>query len=345
MTGEAKPLSHSEVAPLLEPYLLKREAGPSAVILAVSGGPDSVALMRLAAGFAAPGRVPVTVATVDHGLRPESCAEAKTVAAWAAECGLSHRILVWKGRKPSTGLQERARAARYRLLAGLAAELDASHLLTAHTMDDQAETILMRLSRGTGVGGLAGMRAETPLAGIVLARPLLAVRKDRLVATCRSRRWPVFDDPANIDPRFARSRWRKLMPALAAEGLTAERLAALSVRAQRAEDALAARAAAVLAEARLASGKGRVTLNGATLLREPEAILLRVVAAAIVAVAGARTRPVRLDRFEGHVLGTIRSALSERARCTMNFGGALIEIGPDRRIRFSPEPPRRTGRS
>ena len=122
-------------------------------------------------------------------------------------------------------------------------------------------------------------------------------------------------------------------------------MAALSVRAQRAEDALAARAAAVLAEALLASGKGRVTLNGATLLREPEAILLRVVAAAIVAVAGARTRPVRLDRFEGHVLGTIRSALSERARCTLNLGGALIEIGPDRRIRFSPEPPRRTGRS
>ena len=88
VTSEAKPLSHSEVAPLLEPYLLKREAGPSAVVLAVSGGPDSVALMRLAAGVAAAGRVPVTVATVDHGLRPESRAEAETVAAWAAELRL-----------------------------------------------------------------------------------------------------------------------------------------------------------------------------------------------------------------------------------------------------------------
>ena len=94
-----------------------------------------------------------------------------------------------------------------------------------------------------------------------------------------------------------------------------------------------------------ASGKDSVTLNGATLLREPEAILLRVVAAAIVDVAGARTRPVRLDRFEGHVLGAIRSALAEGGRGKLTLGGALIEIGPDRRIRFSPEPPRRTGRS
>ena len=86
------------------------------------------------------------------------------------------------------------------------------------------------------------------------------------------------------------------------------------------------------------------TLDGATLLREPEAILLRVVAAAIVAVAGARTRPVRLDRFEGHVLGTIRSALAEGGRGKLTLGGALIEIGPDRRIRFSPEPPRPTAK-
>jgi tRNA(Ile)-lysidine synthase len=344
VSGEAKPLSHSEVAPLLEPYLLERPSGPSAVVLAVSGGPDSVALMRLAEGVAVGRQVPVAVATVDHGLRPESRAEAETVAAWAAGCGFPHRILVWKGRKPSTGLQERAREARYRLLAGLAAEFGASHLLTAHTMDDQAETILMRLCRGTGIGGLAGMRVETTMGRVILARPLLGVRKDQLVATCRARDWPFLEDASNVDLRFARSRWRKLMPALAAEGLTAERLAALGVRAQRTEDALDSRAFAVLEAAGRTSGKGMVALDGAALLREPEAILLRVIAGAIVAVTAARTRRVRLDRFEQHVLGAMRGALSEGTRCKLNLGGALIEIGPDRRIRVSPESPRRTTR-
>jgi tRNA(Ile)-lysidine synthase len=345
VSGRAKPLTTSDIAPLLEPYLDRREAGPSGVVLAVSGGPDSVALMRLAADFPARRRVPVAVATVDHALRPESRAEAEAVATWAAACGFRHHLLVWKGRKPSTGLQERAREARYRLLAALGEELGASHLLTAHTMDDQAETILMRLSRGTGVGGLGGMRAESPCAGIVVVRPLLAVRKERLVATCRARRWPFVEDPANTDPRFARSRWRKLMPVLVEEGLTPERLAALAVRAQRAEDALAMRAAAVLEAAQVAAGEDMATLDGAALLAEPEAILLRVVAHAVVSIAGARTRPVRLDRFEAHVLGTIRPALAAGARSKLNLGGALITIGADRRIRFSREPARRMRRS
>ncbi|HEX8164760.1 MAG TPA: tRNA lysidine(34) synthetase TilS [Beijerinckiaceae bacterium] len=344
MSRAAKPLTRADAAPLLEPYLLKRNDGPSGVVLAVSGGPDSVALMRLAAKVGRRLRVPVTIATVDHGLRPESRAEAETVGAWAAECGLPHRILLWTGRKPRTAVQEAARDARYRLLAGLAHEAGASHLLTAHTLDDQAETILMRLSRGTGVGGLAGMRAETALSGVVLARPFLCVPKARLVAACRANGWPFLEDPSNTDPRFARARWRRIMPALAEEGLTAERLAALAVRAQRAEEALEARAAAVLEVARIASGrKDRLELGAAALLAEPEAILLRVIARGIVAAAGGSARPVRLDRFEAHVLGTIRPALAEGVRLRLNLGGALIEAGPGR-LRFSPEPPRRKGK-
>jgi tRNA(Ile)-lysidine synthase len=342
VSGGAKPLTRADAAPLLEPYLLKRDGGPSGVVLAVSGGPDSVALMRLAAQVGRRSRVSVTVATVDHGLRPESRAEAETVGAWAAACGLPHRILSWTGRKPRTGVQEAAREARYRLLAGLADEVGASHLLTAHTLDDQAETILMRLSRGTGVGGLAGMRAETAFSGVVLARPFLCVPKARLVATCRARGWPFVEDPSNADPRFARARWRRIMPALAEEGLTAERLGALAVRAQRAEEALEARAAAVLEAARISAGRGRLDLDGAALLAEPEAILLRIVARGIVAVAGARSRPVRLDRFEAHVLAGLRPALAEGRRLKLNLGGALIEAAGGR-LRLSPEPPRREG--
>jgi tRNA(Ile)-lysidine synthase len=286
--------------------------------------------------------VPVTVATVDHGLRPEARAEAEAVAAWAAECGLPHRILAWTGRKPRTAVQEAARMARYRLLAALTHETGASHLLTAHTLDDQAETILMRISRGTGIGGLGAMRAESAWSGVVLARPFLSVPKARLVATCRARGWPFLEDPSNQDLRFARARWRRIMPALAREGITAERLAALAIRAQRAEEALGARADAVLEAARIAGD--RLDLAAATLLAEPEAILLRVVARAVVTVAGARTRPVRLDRFERHVLGAIRPALAAGERLRFNLGGALIETASGR-LRFSPEPPRRKGRA
>jgi tRNA(Ile)-lysidine synthase len=301
-----------------------------------------MALMRISAELRAAGElVPVTVATVDHGLRPESRAEAETVAGWARACGFPHRILAWVGEKPRTGLQEAARDARYALLVGLAKEIGASHILTAHTLDDQAETILMRLSRGTGIGGLAGMRGESSLQGLTLARPFLALSKTQLLAMCTAHGWPFLQDPSNLDPRFARSRWRKLMPMLAREGLTAERLAALAIRAQRVEDALGARAAAVLESARLSQDEGRLELDGAAVLAEPDAIQLRVVARAVVAVAGAGARRVRLERLEAHVLGQLRSALCERGRAKFNLGDALIEATPDGRIRFSPEPPRR----
>lgn len=347
MSAEPKALSASEVAPLLEPYLLKSRSAARGVVLAVSGGPDSMALMRVAAELRAAGPlVRVTVATVDHGLRPESRAEAETVAAWSGACGFLHRLLSWAGPKPRTGLQEAAREARYRLLADLAEALGASHVLTAHTLDDQAETVLMRIARGTGIAGLGGMRQESAVGGVTLARPLLGLRKASLVAMCRAHGWPFLEDPSNADPRFARSRWRKLMPALAAEGLTPERLAALATRARRAEDALDCRAAAVLEAARIeparaTPGSARLELDGALLLAEPEAILLRAMARAIAAAAGAGARPVKLERFEAHVLGPIRSALAAGARLKLNLGGALVEIAPDRRIRLSPEPPRR----
>lgn len=346
MSVAPKAVSAAAIAPLLEPYLLRSRSAARGVVLAVSGGPDSMALMRLAAELRAAGPlVPVTVATVDHGLRAESRAEAETVAGWSGACGFPHRLLTWTGAKPRTGLQEAAREARYRLLADAAKELGASHVLTAHTLDDQAETVLMRIARGTGVGGLGGMRAESAVQGVTLARPLLGLAKASLVAMCRAHGWPFLEDPSNADPRFARSRWRRLMPALAAEGLTAERLAALALRARRAEDALDRRAAAVLEAAGApapAAGADRIELDGATLLAEPDAVLLRVVAQAIAAVAGPRPRPVRLERFEEHVLGPVRSALTESARLKLNLGGALVEIAPGRRIRFSPEPPRQS---
>src|SRR5690606_3498551 len=123
------------------------------------------------------------------------------------------------------------REARYRLLVQCAREAGASHLVTAHTLDDQAETILMRMARGSGLAGLAGMRAETDREGICHVRPLLEWPKASLLTLCREQGWAFVGDPSNEDARFARVRWRRIMPLLAEEGLTAERLARLGERA------------------------------------------------------------------------------------------------------------------
>jgi tRNA(Ile)-lysidine synthase len=211
-----------------------------ALVLAVSGGPDSVALMWLAArwrrGLA---RGPqLTVVTVDHGLRPEAAREAREVKRQATELGLTHRTLRWRGAKPTTGLPAAAREARYRLLAQAARAAGASHVLTAHTRDDQAETVLMRLLRGSGIAGLSAMARLTMRDGIVLARPLLDVPKSQLIATLRRAKVGFADDPTNRNAAFTRPRLRALLPQLAAEGGDARTLARLSARLARANAAV-----------------------------------------------------------------------------------------------------------
>ena len=317
--------------------------GAPALVLAVSGGPDSVALMRLAAGLRARAEVrPILVATVDHGLRPESRAEAEQVAAWADDASLPHRILTSAEAKPRTRLQEVARNLRYDLLFGLTREVGAAVVLSGHTLDDQAETVLMRIARGTGVAGLAGMRSRSERDGVTLARPFLTLRKARLVATCRAEGWPFLDDPSNADPRFLRARLRRIMPLVAREGLTPERLTGLAARARRTQDALDARVAAVMDAARVGAAGGRVELHGAALRDEPDAILLGLMVRAIVEAAGARTRPVRLERLEARILGDLRAALIRGEACRMTLGGALIDLRSDGRLTLTPEPPRRS---
>ena len=168
--------------------------------------------------------------TIDHGLRKESAArgEGGRAACEGTQCR-TRRTLRWTGRKPKTGIQEAARNARYRLLSEEAHRQNAMHILTAHTLDDQAETLLFRMARGSGVSGLVGMRwlDGIPVAGAKpahLVRPLLDVPKARLIATLKAAKISYSVDPSNSDPRFTRPRLRKLMRSLAQEGLTAERL-------------------------------------------------------------------------------------------------------------------------
>jgi tRNA(Ile)-lysidine synthase len=241
----AAPILAAEANALFDPI-----AHAPALVLAVSGGPDSTALLVLMARWrAARKNGPKLLAvTVDHGLRPEAAAEARTVKRLAQKLGVRHRTLRWEGEKPATGLQQAAREARYALLAAAAKSAQAGVILTAHTLDDQAETVLIRMTRGSGLTGLGAMAKVTPLhgilspsavgAGLLLVRPLLDIPKARLLATLARERIAFADDPSNRNPRFTRVRMRDLMPALAREGLDTQRLALLARRLRRAEAAI-----------------------------------------------------------------------------------------------------------
>src|ERR1700710_1225058 len=211
-----------------------------AIVLAVSGGPDSSAMMWLAARWRRVlKRGPQLIAvTIDHGLRSEAAREAREVKRLAKNLDLPHRTLRWSGAKPKTGVPAAARDARYRLLAKAARAAGATHVLTAHTQDDQAETLLMRMARGSGIAGLAAMARQSRREGVVLARPLLRIPKTRLVATLKKAKVGFADDPTNRDANFTRPRLRAIMPALAAEGGDARNLARLASRLARANAAV-----------------------------------------------------------------------------------------------------------
>src|SRR6266446_9928320 len=211
-----------------------------AIVLAVSGGPDSIALMWLAARWRrALARGPRLIAvTVDHGLRSEAAREARDVKRLAHTLDLPHRTVRWTGAKPKTGLPAAARAARYRLMAQAARASGATHILTAHTRDDQAETLLMRMLRGSGIAGLAAMARQSERDGVLLARPFLHVSKSQLVATLKKAKIGFADDPTNRDTSFTRPRLRTLMPILAAEVGDTRNLVRLASRLARANAAV-----------------------------------------------------------------------------------------------------------
>jgi len=325
-----------------------------ALVLAVSGGPDSTALMVLVARWrkarkSGPKNLPKLIAvTVDHGLRAEAKREAAGVGRLARKLGIAHRTLRWTGAKPKTGLQEAARAARYHLLAGAARQANASHILTAHTRDDQAETVLIRMSRGSGVSGLAAMARISALPGdgegqIKLVRPLLDIPKARLVATLRAAKIPFADDPSNRDPRFTRARLRGLMGELAREGLDARRLALLARRLKRADMAIEAAVDRAAAELTLSPAMpGAIAFDAAGYARLPAEIALRLIGRAL-ARAGDEG-PVELAKLE-----TLKAALDAaqnagqkggNARFRRSLAGAIVTLA-GRQITVERAPPRR----
>jgi tRNA(Ile)-lysidine synthase len=341
-----------------------------ALLLAVSGGPDSMALMWLAARWRnALARGPRLIAvTVDHGLRSEAAAEARSVKRLARSLDLPHRTVRWTGAKPKTGLPAAARAARYRLLAQAARAGGATHILTAHTRDDQAETLLMRMLRGSGISGLAAMARESERDGVRLARPFLNVPKSQLIATLKKAKLGFADDPTNRDLNFTRPRLRTVMPVLAAEGGDARNLARLASRLARANAAvevlvdgaeryLALRDLALRdcearprndtrafdAKAFDAKTFDAKVFDARAFAAMPEEIRLRLLKRAIDRLG--HEAPAELGKVEALLAALDRACAGraregEQPRLKQTLAGALVTLTAGR-IRVEPAPPRR----
>jgi tRNA(Ile)-lysidine synthase len=339
--ADAQPVSLAEARKLFAPF-----SDRPIIAIAVSGGPDSTALLWLASRWRASRKSgPALLAlTVDHGLRAESRREAESVKRIARELGIAHRILRWSGAKPKTGIQEAARNARYALIAAAVKRAGAAAVLTAHTLDDQAETVLLRLLRGSGPAGLQAMteRAAYPEEpGLSLARPLLRLPKARLIATLRKAGIPFADDPSNRDPKFTRPRLRAIMPVLAAEGLTAERLGVLARRLQRAEAALRQSVAAAKKQVALVPSNGsadmaaRTVFHRAHFLALPDEIALRLLGDAIGRMGEG---PVELSKLEALYEALVQAQGSAFRR---TLAGAMVTARQGE-IAVERAPPRRT---
>ena len=268
------------------------QQGPFARLgVAVSGGGDSVAALVLAVDVLGPDAV--CAVTVDHGLRTESAAEAAQVAWLCGELGVRHSTLQWQG--PTGGnLQQAARQARLDLIGAWAQGRVGAGIL-AHTRDDQAETVLMRLARGSGVDGLAAMADVRDASGVTWLRPFLETPREALRDVLRGRGVSWVEDPSNSDPRFQRVRAREALAVLATLGIDAQTLTDTAHHMRRARTALEhTTGAALLAHTR--DEAGTVVIAKAALMLDPE-IRDRLFAHLLMALSGAWHRP-RLDALQ-----------------------------------------------
>ena len=321
--------------------------------VAVSGGGDSMALMHLLCDFARKQGHPLpSVLTVDHGLRRSSAKDAERVVLWARRLGLAAQVLTWRGKKPKTGIEAAARDARYRLMGSFLAEHKIGTLFVGHNQDDQAETFLLRLARGSGLDGLAGMQARAPwpvegFPQLMLARPMLGFGRDSLRAYLKIKGQAWLDDSMNQDLAFDRVKMRKAQVVLAEAGLTTARIAAAAAHLARARESLDVMTAAVLGRAvKKREGKG-LLLDAAALTAAPREVGLRALAAALMAVGGETYRPrfESLERLYDRIAGGGLGGGATLHGCRIHpLGNRVKEFAPFS-LAISRESPRKTGSS
>ncbi len=271
----------------------------SGCVIAVSGGADSLALLHAAARWreAVCPHVTMHVVTVDHGLRAAAFDEARFAAEVSALLNLPHKILKWRGEKPLAGIQNAARSARYSLMRDYAVANGLGAIVTAHTLEDQAETLMMRLARGSGLDGLAGMAAVSRFGETEIIRPFLNISKSRLKAFLRSIGEGWIEDPSNQDVRFERVRIRRALALLRKQGFDTRALALSARRLGRARESAALAVSALAASALQVFPEGWARLDMAALKAAPLETAIGVMSR-ILAGFGGGARPARLSKIE-----------------------------------------------
>lgn len=299
--NNATPLTSSEFFDFLLPLQLVRGVG---LAVAVSGGADSMALTLLLGEYCKAHHIPLTALTVDHGLRAEAAEEAQQVAQWLKKYDIPHVTLQWLGDKPNSNIQDQARLARYKLMGQWCQKNAVSRLFLAHHIDDQAETFLMRLFRGSGVDGLSAMKRQSdfpvPLPGgraVTICRPLLNVAKLRLCAGLTQAKQAWIEDPSNENESYTRVKVRHLLRDNEIEGLDAERMAGTAARMGRVQSLLQSLTLEVSRKSVTYHAQGYAMVSLPSLLLAHDEIVLRCLASVLRTVGGGKYAP-RLKRLE-----------------------------------------------
>lgn len=292
-----------------------------AIAVGLSGGPDSMALTHLLAAHL-PG-IAVHALSVDHGLRADSGAEVQQVGEWVKDWpNVTHQVLRWEGDKPESRIMEEARRARYDLMADYCAKAGIAYLFLAHHQDDQAETFLFRLAKGSGLDGLAGMAGYQAYDDkLTLVRPLLEAPKESLKTYCTDHEIPFVEDPSNENEDYARPRLRKSREVLEEEGLSAKRLAVSAARLARARQALEEIALQAF-DAALTTDNGElVSFNMKVLANYPDEIILRVILTAMKVLNPDKTYGPRLEKVEA-----LCARLLAGGDVKETLGGCIVEL-------------------
>jgi tRNA(Ile)-lysidine synthase len=317
----AVPLTSSDFSLLLTPLL--PSPTPAMLAVAVSGGADSLALVLLAAHFVRAHGIALTALTVDHGLRPESSKEAAQVAVWMQQQHIAHQILKWNTTEHRGNLQLAAREARYALMDAWCRKNAIHHLLVAHHRDDQAETVLLRLKRGSHVRGLAAMQPVSRRGALTVLRPLLPVPKSRLVATLEALNLPWIEDPSNRNMSFDRVRARILLKQLPASDTHAGALAGTATRLLPLRQAYEASLNALLSQHVTRTDAGMQT--SLTVLESSGEELTLAALALLLQQTGQQLYPPRYSEVEA-----LYAALRATPRCKRTLGGCIVERHDDR---------------
>lgn len=317
---------------------LMRGVETQSVAVGVSGGPDSMALTWLLSRWAGPRYVQVHAITVDHGLRPEAAQEAIDVGISLADWpNVNHAILRWEGDKPGTRVLEEARFARYDLIRDYMKQNAIKYLFTAHHQDDQAETFLIRLAKGSGLDGLAGMQAQQEQGGgVILCRPLLAVPKDDLIALCENEGIPYTLDPSNENEKYLRPRLRATREVLEEEGMSNKRLAVTASRLARARAALEILAQQAFDRTLKDKNEKRFVFDWTTLKKSPEDIILRILIRAVSHLHPGEEYGPRMEKLE-QILARL---LNDEGFKSATLGGCLFSLsGKDGTLKIEKEKP------